>query len=81
MYLIISIFSLLISFLLSVIKTDYRKILIFVNVLISLIYIIWRFTVIPIKHGLISFILGLSLYSAEVLGLISFINFQYLFRE
>lgn len=81
MYLIISIFALLISFLLSVIKTDYRKILIFVNVLISLIYIIWRFTVIPIKHELISFILGLSLYSAEVLGLISFINFQYLFTK
>ena len=72
MYLRIAIFLLLISFLLSVIRTDCRKILITVNVFISLIYIIWRFTVIPVENGFISFILGVSLYSAEILGLISF---------
>ena len=81
MYLIISIFALLIAFLIAVIKPEYRKLLIIVNVIICVIYTIWRFTVIPIHHGIVSFILGVSLYSAEILGLISFLNFQYLFSK
>lgn len=81
MYLIISILALLIAFLIAVIKPEYRKLLIIVNVIICVIYTIWRFTVIPIHHGIVSFILGVSLYSAEILGLISFLNFQYLFSK
>lgn len=81
MYLIISILALLLAFLIAVIKPEYRKLLIIVNVIICVIYTIWRFTVIPIHHGIVSFILGVSLYSAEILGLISFLNFQYLFSK
>ena len=81
MYLIISIIALLITFFIAVIKPKYRKLLIIINVFTSIIYIVWRFTVIPINHGIISFILGLFLYLAEILGLISFINFQYLFSK
>lgn len=81
MYLIISILALLISFLITTIKPKSRKILIIINSIVSIIYIIWRFTVIPINHDIISFILGVFLYLAEVLGLISFINFQYLFSK
>ena len=61
MYLIISILALLIAFLIAVIKPEYRKLLIIVNVIICVIYTIWRFTVIPIHHGIVSFILGVSL--------------------
>ena len=81
MYLIISILALLISFLITTIKPKNRKILIIVNSIISIIYIIWRFTVIPINHDITSFIFGVYLYLAEILGLISFINFQYLFSK
>ncbi|WP_133015619.1 glycosyltransferase [Clostridium cuniculi] len=81
MYLIISILALLISFIIATLKPKYRKILIITNSIISIIYIIWRFTVIPINHGIMSFIFGILLYSAEILGLISFINFQYLFSK
>lgn len=81
MYLMISILALLIAFFIAIIKPEYRKLLIIVNIFICIIYIIWRFTAIPIDHDIISFILGISLYCAEILGLISFINFQYLFSK
>lgn len=81
MYLIISILALLISFIIAILKPKYRKIPIITTSIISIIYIIWRFTVVPINHGIMSFIFGILLYSAEILGLISFINFQYLFSK
>ena len=81
MYLIISILALLIAFFISIIKPEYRRILIIVNIFICIVYTLWRFTVIPVHHGIMSFILGISLYCAEILGLISFINFQYLFSK
>jgi hypothetical protein len=40
---------------------------------------IWRITAIPINKGAISFVLGVILYMAEVIGFIVFMNFQYLF--
>lgn len=81
MYLIISILALLIAFFISIIKPEYRRILIIVNIFICIVYTLWRVTVIPVHHGIMSFILGISLYCAEILGLISFINFQYLFSK
>lgn len=80
MYLFISIFLLIFTFTLSKIKPSLRKLLILVNSFISIFYIFWRITVIP-TDGLTSFILGIILYSAEVLGLISFLNFQILFTK
>ena len=65
MYLMISILALLIAFFIAIIKPEYRKLLIIVNIFICIIYIIWRFTAIPIDHDIISFILGISLYCAE----------------
>lgn len=81
MYTLISLFLLFTTSLLSRKNPSYRILLIIVNTIISLIYIIWRITVIPINSGLISFILGILLYSAELLGLIAFFNFQYLFAK
>ena len=81
MYLIISILALLIAFFIAAIKPKYRKILITVNVFISIMYIVWRSTVIPINHGIMNFIFGIFLYLAEILGLLSFVNFQYLFSK
>ena len=81
MYIIITLFLLFITFLISRKNASYRFFLITVNTVISLVYIIWRITVIPIHHGLISFILGIALYLAELLGLVAFFNFQYLFAK
>lgn len=81
MYIIITLFLLFITFLISRKDASYRFFLITVNTVISLVYIIWRITVIPIHHGLISFILGIALYLAELLGLVAFFNFQYLFAK
>ena len=80
MYLIISIALLLLTFILSLFKPSFRKLLIFVNAIISILYILWRLTVIP-TNSFISFILGIILYSAELLGLIAFLNFQFLFTK
>lgn len=79
MYIIIMLFLLFITFFISRKNASYRIFLITVNTIISLVYILWRITVIPIHHGLISFILGVTLYLAELLGLVAFFNFQYLF--
>ena len=81
MYIIITLFLLFITFLISRKNASYRFFLITVNTVISLVYILWRITVIPIHHGLISFILGIALYLAELLGLVAFFNFQYLFAK
>ena len=81
MYALTMVVVLLLSYIVSKQKVEYRKILIFINTVICFIYIIWRITVIPIHSGVISFLLGVTLFSAEVLGLISFLNFKYLFTK
>ena len=80
MYFIISITLLILTFILSIFKPSFRKLLIFVNAIISILYILWRITTIP-TNSIISFILGITLYSAELLGLIAFLNFQFLFTK
>lgn len=81
MYSLIMVIALLLSYIVSKQKVEYRKILIFINSVICCIYIIWRITVIPIHSGIISFLLGITLFLAEVLGVISFLNFKYLFTK
>ena len=81
MYALIMVITLLLSYIVSKQKVEYRKILIFINTVICCIYIIWRITVIPIHSGIISFLLGITLFLAEALGLISFLNFKYLFTK
>ena len=80
MYLIISITLLILAFIISIFKPSFRKLLIFTNAIISILYILWRVTTIP-ANNFISFILGITLYSAELLGLISFLIFQFLFTK
>ena len=80
MYLIISITLLILTFIISIFKPSFRKLLIFTNAIISILYILWRVTTIP-TNNFISFILGITLYSAELLGLISFLIFQFLFTK
>lgn len=81
MYALIMVITLLLSYIVSKQKVEYRKILIFINAVVCCIYIIWRITVIPIHSGIISFLLGITLFLAEALGLISFLNFKYLFTK
>lgn len=81
MYLYISIIVLLLSYFISRQKPKYRKILISTNIVICIVYIVWRFTVIPINSGMFSFIMGTSLYLAEIVGLITFLNFKFLFTR
>lgn len=81
MYALIMVIALLLSYIVSKQKVEYRKILIFINTVICCIYIIWRITVVPIHSGIISFLLGITLFLAEALGLISFLNFKYLFTK
>ena len=81
MYFFIMFSLLLVTYFLSRKNANYRFLLIIVNTIISLIYIIWRITVIPTNNGILSFILGIILYLAELLGLIAFFNFQYIFAK
>lgn len=70
-----------ISFLISKIRIGFRKVLIISSTIVCILYIIWRISAIPVNSGIVSFILGLILYLAEVLGLIAFFNFQFLFLK
>lgn len=79
MYAIIMIIVLMLSYIISKQKVEYRKILIITTTFVCITYILWRFTTIPIHHGIISFLLGVILFLAEVLGLIAFLDFIYLF--
>ena len=81
MYFFIMFSLLLVTYFISRKNANYRFLLIIVNTIISLIYIIWRITVIPTNNGILSFILGIILYLAELLGLIAFFNFQYIFAK
>ena len=57
-------FLLLVTFFIYKKNSNYRFLLIIVNTIISLIYIIWRITVIPTNSGVFSFVLGIILYFA-----------------
>ncbi len=72
---------LLVSYVISKQKIEYRKFLIFTNILVGVVYILWRITSIPIDKGIISLILGSILFLAELLGLIAFLDFVYLFTK
>lgn len=81
MYALIMSFILLLSYTISKQKLKYRNILIIINSFVCIVYIVWRIFTIPIKSGIISFILGITLFGAELLGLIAFFNFEYLFTK
>lgn len=81
MYLYVCIVIILLSYFISRKDPKYRSLLIGVNFVVSVIYILWRFTTIPIHSGVFSFILGTCLYIAELLGLIALFNFKYLFTR
>lgn len=80
MYFIVTILMLFISFILSKWKPEFRKFLIITTTLISIVYIIWRITVIP-TNNLSNFIFGILLYIAEIIGLSQFFIFQFLFAR
>ena len=80
MYFFISIFLLIIAFIVAKRRPKYRKILIILNAIISLVYISWRFTTIP-TVSFISFILAVLLLMAELLGLTQFLIFEFLFSH
>ena len=77
MYFFIMIFILFLSYIISKKNPNLKKYLMIISSIICLIYITWRVTVIPINNGLTSFLLGLLLFSSELLGLIAFFNFQF----
>lgn len=81
MYFFIMIFILFLSYIISKKNPNLKKYLMIISSIICLIYITWRVTVIPINNGLTSFLLGLLLFSSELLGLIAFFNFQFLFYK
>ncbi len=78
-YLGSTIIMLIISFIIGRKFKNLRKIFIFLNSIICLIYVIWRFTTIPFSRGILSTIFGIILYLAELFGIVSFFNFQFLF--
>lgn len=59
----------------------FRADLIVVTSIAYLVDILWRATVIPFHNGIGAMLLGTVLYLAEILGLLSFYNFQYLFLK
>ncbi len=66
------------SYILAKKNKKYQKYLIIINTMIALNYIIWRFTTISFS-SVISFILGILLIAAELIGLCQFFTFQFLF--
>lgn len=75
LYFSIMVVSLLI---ISFIYLKFRKgktLIIIIALLANIVYIIWRVTVIPLSG--LSFIFGLALFLAELLGTIGFLNFNY----
>lgn len=74
-YLVTLLFILLVSYLLHFKIKSARYIIMFCGAISSIVYIIWRFTVVP-PYGL-SLILGSLLLIAELMGIIQFFNFGY----
>lgn len=60
-------------------KPAYRFFFFIFSQSVSIVYFIWRLTIIPINYGLASFLFGCILYFAEAIGLLTFLIFQYLF--
>ena len=77
-YLIIMLLILLVLYFIAKFA-KYRKPFIICNTCICLVYILWRVSAIPCDHGIVSLLMGIVLYLAELLGLVAFFNFQYLF--
>lgn len=80
MYFYYAILLLLLSFILAKKKPQFKKIFIWINIGAVLIYIIWRFTVVPIG-SISSFFAGSLLVLAELIGLVQFLIFQYMFSK
>lgn len=78
-YLIIMTTLLVGSWLIAKMNIKYRKIMVFNSCITSSVYIIWRVTAIPFHSGIVSAVLGIALYCAELIGCFAFFNFQYLF--
>ena len=80
MYFVVSLGILLLSFFISKFKVEFRKILIIVNVIVAIIYMYWRISAIP-DGDVISRVLGICLYIAELIGISQFFIFQFLFLK
>lgn len=78
-YLAVMLALLVAGFTVSKINSQYRKGLILISAAACTVYIVWRLSAIPLHSGWVSLILGILLYLAEIIGLISFFNFQFLF--
>lgn len=74
-YLISSISIIFIAYLLYLKFKSVRFIIILLGLISSLVYIVWRFTVIP-TFGL-SLVMGILLVVAELIGIIQFFDFEY----
>lgn len=56
-------------------KKNRKKIFLEILLILSTIYIVWRFFTLPLKNGIISFILGIIVYIIEIVDYISTILF------
>lgn len=79
-YFILSVLLLFFFYFLQKRNSNTRKYLILFNLVICLVYFIWRFTVVPL-NSYPQFITGCLLLLAELLGLIQFTSMQLLFTR
>ncbi len=79
-YFIIAMCILTVSFILAKVKPDFKKVLLIVSIIVCVTYIVWRFTTVP-NNSILSFVLGIILIIAEIIGMLQFFNFQYLFTK
>ena len=79
-YFIIAMCILTVSFILAKVKPDLKKVLLIVSIIVCVTYIVWRFTTVP-NNSILSFVLGIILIIAEIIGMLQFFNFQYLFTK
>ena len=79
-YFIIAVVLLLVSFVLAKIKPEYRRLLIIISSVITITYIVWRFTTVP-SNSVLSFALGAILLISELIGVSQFFIFEYLFTK
>lgn len=61
------------------VRPSWRGGLIVADMVVCLVYIGWRVTTIPFRAGPVSATLGVLLFAAEMLGMVAFFDFQYLF--
>lgn len=79
-YFIIAVVLLLVSFVLAKIKPEYRRLLIIISSVITITYIVWRFTTVP-SNSVLNFALGAILLISELIGVSQFFIFEYLFTK